>query len=92
MSTPEQRGPEPVIEQKTRIKISENAKGEPRFDVTIVEGADADEVQRIRTLAITTYQELGKALVVAGPGRPGPAGAALAAATAAGADEPGPAS
>lgn len=73
MATPERPGAEPVIEQRSRIKISETAKGEPRFDVSVVEGADAGELERMRTLAITTYQELGKALVVARGGQPTPA-------------------
>lgn len=42
-------------EAKSSIKISCNAKGEAQPEIKIVEGADAAEIERIRQLAVSTY-------------------------------------
>lgn len=54
--------PEHVQEAKSSIKISCNAKGEAQPEVKIVEGADAAEIERIRVLAVNTYNATARAV------------------------------
>lgn len=54
MSTPENVQPE----SKSSIKASLNAKGDPQFEIKIVEGADPTEIERLRGLAVSTFRQL----------------------------------
>lgn len=62
MATPEYAGGEPTVEQKCRIKALRNAKGEPQFEVSVVEGFDPAELERIRVAAVAQYQALAREL------------------------------
>lgn len=54
MSAPEQQP-----EQRSSVKIKDLWKGEaPGVSVTVVDGADADELDRLRVLALETYRAL----------------------------------
>lgn len=50
MSTPEQ-----VIEQKSRIKLTTTAKGDVTPEISVVSGETAEELERIRRLAVEAY-------------------------------------
>lgn len=52
------------VEAKSSVKISCNAKGEAQPEIKIVEGADAQEIERIRQIAVLTYNETAKAVRV----------------------------
>lgn len=56
MSTPEQHAGEP--EQRSSIKVVRNSKGDPQWEVKVVEGADAHELDRIRGLAVAQHNAL----------------------------------
>lgn len=82
MSADEKRaGAEPVIEQKTRVKVTRNAKGDPQWEITVVEGTPDAELERVRSLAVQTHRALVRELVngeeISGAGagdpEPGPA-------------------
>lgn len=60
MSAPEHNG-EPV-EQKCRVKATRNAKGDAQFEVTVVEGFDPGELERIRLAAVAQYRALVREL------------------------------
>lgn len=57
MSTPESKT-DPVIEQKSRIKVTRNAKGDAQWEIAVVDGTTPEEMAAIRTLAVETHQEL----------------------------------
>lgn len=42
-------------EAKSSVKISMNAKGEAQVEVKAYDGVDATELERVRQLAVTTY-------------------------------------
>lgn len=54
-------------EAKSKVKISCNAKGEAQPEVTVVEGADPAEVERIRQLAVQTYNATAREVRTARP-------------------------
>lgn len=45
------------LEQKSSVKITCNAKGEAQPEIKVYEGTDAAELERIRNLAVQTYNE-----------------------------------
>lgn len=45
-------------EQRSRVKVTRNAKGDPQWELSIVEGADEDEVNRLRRIAVAQYNAL----------------------------------
>jgi hypothetical protein len=49
-------------EVKSSIKIATTAKGDPQVTVTIREGVDADEITRLRTLAVDAYKQTRSAV------------------------------
>lgn len=57
----EQHG-EPV-EQRSKVKITRNAKGDPQWEVSVVDGVDPAEMARIRTLAVEQHKALVDELV-----------------------------
>jgi hypothetical protein len=62
MSTPEH----PLVEAKSSIKVSLNAKREAQFEAKIVEGVTDDELTALRGQAVNTYRELCRELGVTG--------------------------
>ncbi len=46
------------VEQRSRVKISTTAKHEPTWEISVVEGADEDEVQRLVDIATRHHKEL----------------------------------
>lgn len=57
MSTPEREPPrgDMVIEQKSSIKISTTAQGDPQVEVKVVEGTVESELLRLEKLAVDVY-------------------------------------
>jgi hypothetical protein len=49
-------------EQKCRIKAVRNAKGDAQFEVSVVEGFDEAELERVRLAAVAQYQLLVREL------------------------------
>jgi hypothetical protein len=45
-------------EQRSRIKLTRNAKGDPQWEISVVDGADFDEVDRIRKIALAQFEAL----------------------------------
>ena len=43
---------------QSKIKLVRNAKGDPQWEITVVEGADAAELDRIRGIALAQFQAL----------------------------------
>ena len=54
-------GQDPV-EARSKVKVTRNAKGDPQWEVSIVEGADENEIQRLRTIAVDTWRALARDL------------------------------
>lgn len=52
----EQHG-EPV-ESRSKVKITRNAKGDPQWEISVVDGVTRDEIERIRGLAVEQHQAL----------------------------------
>lgn len=50
MSAPEQFG-----EQRSSVKISTTAKGDAQVEVKVYDGAELTELDRIRAIAVSTY-------------------------------------
>ncbi len=48
--------PEHQPEVRSSVKIDENAKGYPQLKIAIYEGTSDDEAQRIKDLAIRTFE------------------------------------
>jgi hypothetical protein len=63
MSTVEHDGP--VVEAKSSIKVTLNAKRDPQFEAKIVQGVTDPELDELRRQAVHTYQELCRELGVA---------------------------
>lgn len=59
MSAPEQEG---VVEQKSSIKVTRNAKGDAQFEAKLVAGVTDPELTELRRQAVHTYQELSREL------------------------------
>jgi len=55
------------LEQRSSVKISTTAKGEPQVEVKIYDGSDSAEIERIRGLAVSTYIETRRAIAWGGP-------------------------
>lgn len=51
-----------VVETRSKIKLSRNAKGDAQWEITIVEDASPDEIERLRQLAIAQHRALTEAL------------------------------
>jgi hypothetical protein len=50
------------VEQRSRVKITRNAKGEAQFEVSVVSGQEVAELVRIRELAVAQYRALEEEL------------------------------
>jgi len=46
------------VEPKSSIRIARTAKGDPQFEVKVYEGATAEELDRMRGLAVAEYKAL----------------------------------
>lgn len=53
-------------EAKSSVKISMTAKGDATVEVKVYDGSAADEIERIRQLAVKTYNDTARAVRVAG--------------------------
>lgn len=53
------------LEQKSSIKVSTTAKGDPQFEAKIVEGATDLELTNLRRQAVHHYRELRRELGMA---------------------------
>lgn len=58
MSNSEFEGP--VVEQRSSVKISMNAKGEAQVEVKAYEGVEGAELERIRLLAVAAYNQTAR--------------------------------
>lgn len=47
---------------RSRVKVARNSKGEPQFEVSVAEGAEAGELDRLRGIAVGQYQALEREL------------------------------
>ena len=56
MSAPDQNGQ--IEQQRSRVKISTTAKHEPTWEISVVEGADEDEIQRLVDIATRQHKAL----------------------------------
>lgn len=54
-------GAEPV-EPRSKVKLTRNAKGDPQWEVSVVEGADETEIQRLRMIAVDAWRALERDL------------------------------
>lgn len=50
------------VEQKSSIKVTRNAKGEPQFEAKVVAGATEPELTELRRLAVDQYRQLTREL------------------------------
>ena len=57
MSTHEHENGAP-LEQRSRIKVVMNAKHEPQWEVSVVAGESAEELERLRHLAVAQHHRL----------------------------------
>lgn len=64
MATPEQHA-DGVVEQRSSIKVTLNAKREPQFEAKVVAGATDQELTTLRQQAVNQYRELCRELGVA---------------------------
>lgn len=53
---------EHLVEQRSSVKLTLNAKGDPQVEVRVYEGADAEELERIRRLAVQQFSEALRAV------------------------------
>ena len=49
-----------IIEPRSKVKLSRNAKGDTQIELSIVAGETAEEARRIRDLAVQLYQETNR--------------------------------
>ena len=54
-------GQDPV-EARSMVKVTRNAKGDPQWEVSVVEGADETEIQRLRMIAVDAWRALERDL------------------------------
>lgn len=56
---------EPRLEgpQVSKVKLVRNAKGDPQWEISVVEGASAQELDRLRLLAVDQHNALIEALL-----------------------------
>lgn len=47
-----------VIVDKPKVKLIRNAKGDPQWEITVVEGTSAEQIAALRTLALHEWKEL----------------------------------
>jgi hypothetical protein len=59
MSTPERHG---ELEQRSSVKISTTAKGDPQVEVKIYDGTSEPDVTKIRELAVDAYKAARQAV------------------------------
>lgn len=64
MSTPEQHA-EGQVDSRSSVKVVRNAKGDTQVEVKIYAGEEDSEVERVRALAVQTYQTLLEELQIA---------------------------
>lgn len=57
--------PEQYERPVSRVKITTTAKGDATPEVSVVEGTTADEMERIRKLAVETYEATRRDLGIA---------------------------
>lgn len=50
-------------ENKSKIKLIRNAKGDPQWEISVVEGTPPEEMERIRNLALREHRALLDELV-----------------------------
>lgn len=50
--------PDVQTESRSSVAVAMNAKGEAQVTVKVYDGADETELERIRRLAVATYQAL----------------------------------
>lgn len=48
----------PTFEQVSKVKLTLNSKQDTQFEISVVEGAEPDELERIRMLAIREHRAL----------------------------------
>jgi hypothetical protein len=53
----------PFIEQVSKIKVSLNSKQDPQWEVSIVQGATADEIAELHALAVAEHRALQRDLL-----------------------------
>jgi len=56
MSANEQQPP--IIEQRSSVKVTRNAKGDPQFEIKVVDGVDEAEMMRLQRIAVAHYWDL----------------------------------
>ena len=56
-------GEAPFIEQVSKIKVSLNAKGDPQWEISIVQGTSAVEMAELRELAVEQHRALQRELL-----------------------------
>lgn len=62
MTTPEQPRGDVVIEQRSSVKISTTAKGDPQVEVKVVDGTPEAEILRLEQVAVNTYKRVREAV------------------------------
>lgn len=50
------------VESRSKIKITRNAKGDAQWEISVVDGVDRAEIERLRTLAVEQHQALTREL------------------------------
>lgn len=61
-------------ESRSKVKLTRNAKGDAQWEISVVEGTDAAEMNRLREMALATHRQLVADLVP----QPRPAGSSAA--------------
>ena len=51
------------VESRSKVKVTRNAKGDPQWEIAVVEGVTGEEMSRLRTLAVEQHQALVRELV-----------------------------
>lgn len=59
MSTQERDNGTVIVEQKSSIKITRNAKGDAQYEVKVVAGETDEALTAMRTQAVTQYKAVG---------------------------------
>lgn len=54
------------VESRSKIKVTRNAKGDPQWEISVVDGVTREEIERIRSLAVEQHQALVRELVGSG--------------------------
>lgn len=61
MSTTEHEGGQ--LEQRSKIKVTRNAKGEPQWEISVVIGEDPVALARLREQAVEQHRALERELL-----------------------------